>query len=84
MTDISYLIAVLGIAISIATFFFGRTTASRNQGKADGQMQTMLSNISDQVRSLNAKLDKLDEQYIKSAKDIARLEVRVDALEKRG
>ena len=81
MTDLSYLIAVLGIAISIATFYFGRTTASRNQGKMDGQMQTMLSNISEQVRSLNSKLDK---QYIKSAKDIARLEVRVDALEKRG
>lgn len=84
MTDLSYLIAVLGIAISIATFFFGRTSASRNQGKMDGQMQTMLSNISEQVRSLNSKLDNLDEQYIKSAKDIARLEVRVDALEKRG
>lgn len=84
MTDISYLISVLGIAVSVATFFIGRTTASRNQGKTDGQTQAMLTNISEQVRGLSSKLDKLDEQYIKSAKDIARLEVRVDALEKRG
>ena len=84
MTDISYLISVLGIAVSVATFFIGRTTASRNQGKTDGQTQAMLTNISEQVRGLSSKLDKLDEQCIKSAKDIARLEVRVDALEKRG
>ena len=82
MTDYSFLIAILGIAISVATFFAGRMSASRQQGKADGQTQTMLANIAEQMRSINAKLDKLDEQYIKSAKDIARLEVRVDALEK--
>ena len=83
MTDYSYIISLLGIALSVATFFIGRTTASRQQGKADGQRQTMLANISEQVRNMNSKLDRLDEQYIKSAKDIARLEVRVDALEKK-
>ena len=44
MTDYSYLISLLGIALSVATFLIGRMTASRQQGKADGQMQTMLAN----------------------------------------
>ena len=83
MTDYSSLISVLGLALSVATFFVGRLSASRTQGKADGQMQTMLSNIAEQVHNLSAKMDRVDEQYIKSAKDIARLEARVDALEKR-
>jgi len=83
MNDYSLIISLLGIALSVATFFVGRTTASRQQGKTDGTMQTMLTNISEQVHNLSAKMDKVDEQYIKMAKDIARLEVRVDALEKR-
>ena len=82
VTDMSYLISVLGIAISVGTFFIGRMSASRQQGKADGQMQTMLNNIVEQMHTINAKLDKIDEQILKCVKDIARLEVRVDALEK--
>lgn len=84
MTDSAYLISMLGLAISVATFFIGRLSASRNQGKTDGQMQTMLNTIVEQIHAISSKLDKMDEQMLKCVKDIARLEVRVDALEKRG
>jgi uncharacterized protein Yka (UPF0111/DUF47 family) len=82
--EIPYLISMLGLAISVATFFIGRLSASRQQGKTDGQMQTMLNTIVEQIHAISSKLDKMDEQMLKCVKDIARLEVRVDALEKRG
>ena len=47
-------------------------------------MQTMLNTIVEQIHAISSKLDKMDEQMLKCVKDIARLEVRVDALEKRG
>ena len=38
--DITVLIAVLGFALSVGTFFVGRMTAAKTNGIADGEMKS--------------------------------------------
>ena len=42
MTEISFLITVIGICLSIATFYVGRQTASKADGRAAGALETDL------------------------------------------
>lgn len=56
----SALIDILLVAMSIATFFIGRFTASKNQGKNEGVMLTEMGYIKRSIDEMTTKLDKRD------------------------
>ena len=72
--DASLLIAIFGCIISVATFFIGRTTAAKNNGRETGQVLSELGYIRKGVDGLERKLEKVEEQYNKLDKRVARLE----------
>ena len=45
MTDISLVIAVVGCCLSIATFYVGRQSASKSDGRSAGALETDLRYI---------------------------------------
>lgn len=72
--DVSVLIAICGCALSVATFFIGRTTSAKNAGQQTGQVLTELGYIKKGVDGLERKLDELQKNY-------GELETRVTKLE---
>ena len=61
--DVSVLIAICGCALSIATFFIGRTTSAKNAGQQTGQVLTELGYIK---KGVDGEM-KADVKYIKSS-----------------
>lgn len=61
--ELTILIAVSGCAVSIATFFIGRTTAAKNSGKEYGVMLTEIGYIKSGVDDMKRKMEQSDERY---------------------
>ncbi len=74
MVEISALIAVIGVALSVGTFFVGRTTAAKNAGQQTGQVLTELGYIKKGIDGLEKKMERMEQQY-------NNLDVRVSKLE---
>ena len=74
MIEISVLIAVVGVAVSVGTFFIGRTTAAKNSGQQTGQVLTELGYIKKGIDGLEKKMERMEQQY-------NNLDVRVSKLE---
>ena len=74
MIEISVLIGVIGVALSIGTFFVGRTTAAKNAGQQTGQVLTELGYIKKGIDGLEKKMERMEQQY-------NNLDVRVSKLE---
>lgn len=74
MVEISVLIGVIGVALSIGTFFVGRTTAAKNAGQQTGQVLTELGYIKKGIDGLEKKMERMEQQY-------NNLDVRVSKLE---
>ncbi len=72
--DVTVLIAVLGFALSVGTFFVGRMTSVKNGGREQGQVLTELGYIKKGIDGLDDKMEKMEKQYTK-------LDVRVSKLE---
>ena len=72
--DITILIAVLGFALSVGTFFVGRTTAAKNSGQQTGQVLTELGYIKKGIDGLERDIKEIKDQY-------AALDVRVSKVE---
>jgi len=72
--DITILIAVLGCALSVGTFFIGRTTAAKNDGRENGQVLTELGYIKKGIDGLEKDIKEIKDQY-------AALDVRVSKVE---
>ena len=87
MIDISILIAVVGFALSVGTFFIGRTTAAKASGVADGEMRADVKHIKDSVEKQERKLDRVIENNndLKThlEKEISELKGRLNTLEDR-
>lgn len=83
MIDVSVLIAILGIVISIATFFIGRTTAARNSGIQDGEMKADIKYIKISVDKQESKLDGVIESFDDVKIEIEKLKGRLSALEQK-
>ena len=71
-TDLTVFITVAGLLISVATFIIGRQTASKNDGKAAGALETDLKYVKESVGRIESKLDR----------DTQRLEGRIDEISK--
>ena len=79
--EITVLIAVLGFALSVGTFFVGRMTAAKNSGQQDGEIKTNVQYIKDSVDKHDKKLDKIMDNYSDLEGEIRELKVRLKALE---
>lgn len=81
--NINILIAVLGFAMSVGTFFVGRQTAAKNSGKEDGELKADIKYIRTSVEKQEKKLDKVAGDYDDIRVELEKLRGRMDALEQR-
>lgn len=72
--DITVLIAVAGVLLSAATFFIGRTTAAKKDGRENGQVLTELGYIKKGIDGVEKDIKDIKNQY-------AALDVRVSKVE---
>jgi len=72
--ELTAAIAVAGLAVSVGTFFIGRTTAARDDGRENGQVLTELGYIKKGIDGLEKDIKEIKDQY-------AALDVRVSKLE---
>ncbi len=68
--EISLAIAAIGCALSVATFYIGRQSATRNEGKEAGSLLTALKYIKESVSRIEQRLND----------DVKRLEGRIDEI----
>ena len=83
MVEVTVLIAVCGCAVSLATFFIGRTTAAKTNGALDGEMKSDIKHIKASVEKQEKKLDGVVESYDDVKLEIERLKGRLKALEQK-
>lgn len=81
--EITVLIAVIGCALSVGTFFIGRTTAAKSDGIADGEMKSDVRHIKNAVDKQGGKLDQVVENYEEIKIELERLKGRMTALEQK-
>lgn len=81
MIETGALIAVIGCALSIGTFFIGRVTAAKDRGVADGELKADVKYIKSSVDKQEKKLDKMTENYSDLEGEIRELKERLKALE---
>lgn len=77
ITTILTLTTLVGFALSAATFFIGRQTASRNGGKQEGQILTELGYIKSGVDDMKHKMESIEKGYHALEGRVARLEEQV-------
>lgn len=77
ITTILSLTTILGFALSVGTFFIGRTTASRNDGKQEGQILTELGYIKSGVDDMKRKMESMEKSYHNLEGRVTRLEEKV-------
>ena len=58
--ELTVVIAVCGCAVSLATFFIGRTSAAKERGTADGELKSDIRHIKESLEKQDAKFDKQD------------------------
>lgn len=87
--EISVLISVVGVLLSIATFYIGRTTAATDKGKEAGGISTDLQYIKSGIASIQDELKAQRGTNTEFAVRLAKVEdslksihKRVDAFEK--
>ena len=83
MIEVSVLIAIAGLSISVATFFIGRTTAAKSDGQSDGELKADIKYIKTSVEKQERKLDSVVENYDDVKLEIERLKGRLKALEQK-
>lgn len=83
MVETSALIAIIGLGISVATFFIGRITAAKSVGQLDGEMKADVKYIKTSVEKQEKKLDIVAENYDDVKLEIERLKGRLKALEQK-
>lgn len=81
--DMAVLIAVIGCALSVGTFFIGRVTAAKSDGFADGETRANIRYIKESVDKHDSKLDRVAENYESMKREIVELRGRLEKLEQR-
>lgn len=81
--DMAALIALIGCALSVGTFFLGRTTAAKSDGLADGETKANIRYIKESVDKHDRKLDRVAENYESVRTEIVELRGRLEMLEQR-
>lgn len=82
--DVSILIAVLGFALSVGTFFIGRITAAKNSGQQTGQVLTELGYIKKGIDGLERDIKEIKRQYTDLDVRVSKLEEAIRIYHKEG
>jgi len=82
--DITILIAVLGCALSVGTFFVGRTTAAKTSGQQTGQVLTELGYIKKGIDGLEKDIKEIKQQYTDLDVRVSRVEEAIRIYHKEG
>ena len=82
--DLTILIAVIGCALSVGTFFVGRVTAAKSSGQQTGQVLTELGYIKKGIDGLEQKMEKMEQQYTKLDVRVSKLEEAIRIYHKEG
>ena len=83
MIEVSVLIGVIGVALSVGTFFIGRTTAAKADGAADVEKKADVGHIKNIVQKQDKKLDRIVEDYEDIRLELETLKGRLKALEQK-
>ena len=75
--EISIIVGVLGFAISVATFFIGRTSAARKAGREDGAVVSRLDSIAEKVGRIDKSIDYMNSQLGEQRDRITRVETKM-------
>jgi len=75
--EATVLIAVAGLAVSVGTFFIGRTTAAKNTGKEYGVMLTEIGYIKSGVDDMKRKMEQSDKRYTDLTSRVTALEEKM-------
>ena len=78
ITTILTLTTIVGFALSVGTFFIGRTTASKADGKQEGQILSELGYIKSGIDDTKRKLESMEKSYHNLEGRVVRLEERVN------
>lgn len=62
MNTISIIIAVMGFLLAVITFFIGRLSAAKSDGRQDGTILTELGYLRSNTDEIKRRLDKQDER----------------------
>lgn len=81
--NISVLIAVIGCALSVGTFFIGRVTTAKTNGKEDGELKSDIKYIRASVDKQEAKIEKVAGNYDDIRLEIQELKGKLSALEQK-
>lgn len=81
--ELTVLIAVIGCALSVGTFFVGRLTAAQASGQADGELKADVKYIRTSVDKHEKKLDDVIESYAGVRLELEELKGRINALEQK-
>lgn len=57
-----YLIGFIGVIVSVAAFFYGRSTAIRTEGKQDGTILSELGYLKSGTDDIKRRLDRQDDR----------------------
>ena len=76
--EITILISVIGLALSVGTFLIGRTTAAKNGGKEQGEVLTRLDSIDEKVGKIDTSLESLNKQLGEQRDRITRIETKME------
>ena len=82
--DVSILIAVIGFALSVGTFFVGRLTAAKNSGQQTGQVLTELGYIKKGIDGLERDIKEIKRQYTDLDVRVSKLEEAIRIYHKEG
>lgn len=72
--DTNLIIGILGLALSLGTFFIGRVTAAKNSGQEYGVMLTEIGYIKSGVDDMKKKMEQSDRRYVDLAERVTSLE----------
>lgn len=71
------IIAIVGLMLSVFTFFVGRLTSAKNSGQEYGVMLTEIGYIKSGVDDMKKKMEQNDRRYIELAEKVTALEEKV-------
>ena len=81
--NVSVLIAIIGCALSVGTFFIGRVTTAKTTGKEDGELESDIKYIRASVEKQEAKIEKVAGNYDDIRLEIQELKGKLSALEQK-
>lgn len=82
--DVTILIAVIGCALSVGTFFIGRVTAAKTSGQQTGQVLTELGYIKKGIDGLERDIKEIKRQYTDLDVRVSKLEEAIRIYHKEG